>query len=97
MTNCNKTENGKMASRQVHELKTLLEYFELVRTGVKNFEVRKNDRDFKVGDLLILQEYDGSKYTGRDQRRKICYILDNKDFCKEGYVILGFDLYYNML
>lgn len=97
MTNCNKTENGKMALREVHKLKALPEYFELVRIGVKNFEVRKNDRDFKVGDLLILQEWDGSKYTGRDQRRKICYILDNKDYCKEGYVILGFDLYYNML
>lgn len=26
--------------------------------GVKRFEVRKNDRDFKVGDILVLQEYD---------------------------------------
>ena len=76
---------------KTHELKTLPEYFELVRTEVKNFEVRKNDRDFKVGDLLILKEWDG-EYTGRDQRRKISYILDNNDYCKEGYVILGFEI-----
>lgn len=37
----------------IHELKTLPEYFELVRKGIKNFEVRKNDRDFKVGDMLF--------------------------------------------
>ncbi len=81
---------------KTHELKTLPEYFELVRTEVKNFEVRKNDRDFKVGDLLILKEWNG-EYTGRDQRRKIGYVLDNNDYCKEGYVILGFDLFYNIL
>lgn len=75
---------------KIHELKTLPEYFELVRKGVTNFDVRKNDRDFKVGDMLILKEWDGNKYTGRDQRRIIGYMLNNNDYCKEGYVILGF-------
>lgn len=45
---------------KIHQLKTLPEYFQLVRDGIKTFEVRKNDRDFKQGDILILQEYDPS-------------------------------------
>lgn len=38
----------------IHELKILPEYFEAVTSGRKQFEIRKNDRDFKVGDQLIL-------------------------------------------
>jgi hypothetical protein len=30
----------------------------MVRDGNKNFELRKNDRDFRADDALILQEYD---------------------------------------
>lgn len=37
----------------VHELKIAPEYFKDVRTGLKKFEIRKNDRDFKVGDRLF--------------------------------------------
>ena len=50
----------------IHELKTLPIYFEEVIEGRKSFEVRKNDRNFKVGDMLALNEYDAEKkeYTG---------------------------------
>lgn len=75
---------------KIHELKILPEYFDLVRMDIKNFEVRKNDRDFKIGDTLELREWNGTEYTGRNQRREIGYILDNPDYCKEGYVIIGF-------
>lgn len=78
----------------IHKLKILPEYYEAVRTSVKTFEVRKNDRDFKVGDTLILREYDveQQEFTGRDVRRKISYILDNQSYLREGYVILAFDM-----
>ena len=40
---------------KIIELKILPEYFEAVKSGKKTFELRKNDRDFCVGDILILR------------------------------------------
>ena len=42
----------------IHELKTLPEYFLDICTRSKNFELRKNDRNYKVGDCLVLKEFD---------------------------------------
>ena len=47
----------------VHELKILPEYFEAVDSLHKQFELRKNDRDYKVGDFLLLKEFEEGTYT----------------------------------
>ncbi|AXU74634.1 TPA: DUF3850 domain-containing protein [Clostridioides difficile] len=73
----------------IHELKILPQYFKEVANGNKNFEVRKNDRGFKKGDLLVLQEFDGEKYTGLETRKEITYVLENSDYLQNGYVVLG--------
>jgi len=74
-----------------HHLKILPKYFGAVENGTKNFEVRFNDRDFEVGDILYLEEFDTSNaYTGLYIRAKIGYVLNDENFLKEGYVILGF-------
>jgi hypothetical protein len=67
--------------RTTHRLKTWPLYFEEVHQGRKTFEVRVNDRDFKEGDLICLQEYlpDNEKYTGRCSWFKAGYILPVKD------------------
>jgi len=41
----------------IHHLKTLPEYFQPVIEGRKPFEIRENDRNFKCGDLVILEEF----------------------------------------
>jgi hypothetical protein len=41
-----------------HALKTWPEQFQAVKAGLKTFELRKNDRDYQVGDKLVLCEYD---------------------------------------
>lgn len=74
-----------------HELKVIPKFFKEVLDGTKNFEVRKKDRPFKVGDLLALNEYniDSKLYSGQSCLVYIDYILDDPEYCKEGYVILG--------
>ena len=61
-----------------HELKSWPDYFEPLLDGSKPFEVRINDRHFKVGDILKLREYDDRKgsYTGRELRKKVTYVLE---------------------
>ncbi|EAC7181146.1 DUF3850 domain-containing protein [Listeria monocytogenes] len=71
----------------VHKLKILPEFFEKKRTLVKAFEIRKNDRNFKVGDTLVLQEFDNGEYTGREYWEDVVYITDYLQ--KEGIVVMG--------
>lgn len=75
----------------VHQLKILPQYFQAVWSGIKTFELRKDDRDYQVGDILALREWDGEKYTGSAIRVKVTYILQNaeKYGLKDGYVIMG--------
>lgn len=42
---------------KIHELKTWPQYFHAIKEGIKTFEVRKADRDFNVGDILLLREF----------------------------------------
>ena len=44
-------------SNKTHELKVWSEFYDKISSKSKQFEVRKNDRDFKVGDTLILREF----------------------------------------
>lgn len=79
---------------KIHELKTLNPFFQAVKRELKTFEVRFNDRDFKVNDLVILREYDPDrlrKYTDNSILIKITYLLDDPKYCKEGYIIFGFE------
>ena len=72
-----------------HKLKILPEYFSAIERGEKTFEVRFNDRDYQVNDILVLQEHENKQYTGREITAEVTYILDNPRFCKEGYVIMA--------
>ena len=65
-----------------HELKVWPVFFEAMIKGDKRFEVRKNDRNFRVGDLLALSEWDPETkdYTGRSIVRRIRYILPGGQF-----------------
>lgn len=49
----------------VHELKTDPKVFDDVLSGNKKFEIRFNDRGYKVGDELHLRK---TKYTGEQMK-----------------------------
>jgi hypothetical protein len=77
---------------KTHELKSWPEFFEPIFKEEKSFEVRKNDRDFKIGDRIMLKEYDPEigSYTGRYCFRTITYILSENPFIDlKDYVILS--------
>lgn len=68
---------------RTHELKTLPEPFTAVLEGRKRYEIRVNDRDFKVGDELHLAEWDPGPlkfptrpqgYTGRECTVRVTYM-----------------------
>ena len=89
VTEWNETER-LLELTATHELKILPRYFSEVVGRVKNFEVRKNDRNYAVGDTLLLGEWDGTAFTGRRLLRRVGYILSDPEYVKEGYVVLGF-------
>jgi hypothetical protein len=71
-----------------HELKTWPQYFQCLLSGQKTFEVRKDDRGYQSGDLLVLCEFDPNDckhhltectltcqaYSGREMRFRIGFI-----------------------
>jgi hypothetical protein len=73
-----------------HHLKTWPVYFQAVVTGEKTFEIRKDDRDFKVGDILMLHEWDPEtkEYTGRSTRKRVTYIAHG-GLVPEGMVVMS--------
>lgn len=74
-----------------HRLKTLPEFFEAVTEGRKRFEIRKDDRNFKVDDTLVLKEWNGQQYTGRKRTVHVSHIFrDAEKFgLQKGFVILS--------
>lgn len=77
-----------------HTLKTHIEYYEKVVSGEKPWELRFNDRNFEIGDQLILQEFDPKteEFTGRSTSRIVEYILKYAPHfgLMQGYCIMSF-------
>ena len=61
--------------RVIHELKIWPEFYQAIIDDIKRFEIRRNDRNFQVGDVLRLREWKDGKYTGRTTLYLVEYIL----------------------
>ena len=76
-----------------HDLKCWPVFFAAVLDGSKPFEVRRDDRGYKVGDVLHLMEWDEpgcvGDFTGNECRRTVTYCLRGEPFVPEGYVVMG--------
>lgn len=79
---------------KLHELKIKHKYLFQVNSGRKTFELRKNDRDYQVGDLIHFIDLKDEKPSVLDQiidtdaLYKITYVLKDvpeygldKDYC----------------
>lgn len=64
----------------IHAVKCLPEYFAPLNSGAKTFEVRKNDRPYRVGDYLAVNEFVpfNYKFKSDDQYQQYA-IKDHKD------------------
>jgi len=83
------------------ELKIHPEYFEAISNGDKTFHLCRADREYKVGDTLVLAEYDPEpikypypalKYSGREIKATVTYIQEvfiEVDFLPARYHILA--------
>ena len=70
-----------MSAPRIHTLKIWPPFLELIAAGKKRFELRRNDRDYREGDVLDLVEFDPKigGYTGRRLRVQVTYILRIRD------------------
>lgn len=77
---------------KVHQIRLASMYFDDVQCGKKRFELRKNDREYKVGDKLIMMEFANGKHTGREVEADVIYMLEDYSGIEEGYCILGIEV-----
>jgi Domain of unknown function (DUF3850) len=60
----------------LHRLKCWPQSFAPLLANTKTFDLRRNDRDYQVGDVLLLQEWDRDRgYSGREVKRRVGYVL----------------------
>ena len=79
------SEGGK----KIHQIRLSPKYFDDVESGRKSFELQKNDRGYKVGDVLELLEFKDGRHTGRAMGAEVTYFLDGFAGLEDGYCILG--------
>ena len=67
----------------MHELKSWPEFFEAILNGRRTHELRRNDRGFKVGDLVLLREYNRytDTFTGRTCKVEVTSITSTEEPC----------------
>lgn len=79
-----------------HRMKCWPAYFQLLKVEVKTFEVReKKNRDFQIGDLLQLEEWDPrtGRYSGEMITMEITFILEGGQFgINQAFVVMSVKL-----
>lgn len=76
-----------------HRLKCWPYFFNQIVAGEKTHELRRTDRDFSVGDRLVLEEYEpvNGAYTGRTATVEVTCITSSEQACALSDEALGKD------
>jgi hypothetical protein len=74
-----------------HVVKCWPAQFSALCSGEKTFEYRKNDRDYRAGDTLVVQEWDPGfqRFTGRSASFHVPYVLEDGFGLPDGYCVLS--------
>jgi hypothetical protein len=82
----------------IHHVKSWTPFFEAFMAGQKTHDLRDDDRGYRVGDFLVLQEFHpfGDGYSGRELTMEVTYITGRETPCAfssaalaRGFVILS--------
>lgn len=77
---------------RIHKIRTAVKDFDAICSGKKNFELCRNDKGYKTGDILEMEEFGGGIKTGRGLKAVITYIQENYTGLEEGYCILAIEV-----
>lgn len=83
--------NNEFIRRRIQK-KILPEYFKAVCDREKTFELRKDEDNIQVGDILVLKEWiPDTGYTSKRITREVTYVLRNcpQYGLMDGYCIIG--------
>ena len=75
--------------QKVHQIRLAKPYFDDVANGIKTFELQKNDRGYKKGDILEMMEFADGKNPGRMVKVLVTYILEDYTGIEDGYCIMA--------
>ena len=76
-----------------HSLKIKSEHYINVINGTKTAEIRYNNRNYQVDDILNLNEIDSlGNFTGNNCSVIVTHVLDDNQYLQTGYVMLSFHL-----
>lgn len=85
-------EKALTSNERLHSLRCWPEFYAKLESGEKTFELRKDDRGFRAGDMLLLREWlPGTEvYTGRETLRRVTYLMCGPAFgLLPGYVCMA--------
>jgi len=79
------------AAARTHELKTVQPHYDNVVSGKKTVDVRRDDRGFAEGDILVLREYDAAtaSYSGRSHVVEVTHVLNGFEGLTPGWVAMS--------
>lgn len=78
---------------KLHELKIHPDHFSAITFGFKAYEIRYNDRDYQLGDILFLREFikgpQTETYTGNTMLVRVKHVLTGFEGLEPGFIIMG--------
>lgn len=86
-----KIENQTEGGSRIHKVRKAVKTFDDVCSGRMNFELCRNDRGYKTGDILEMEEWGEGIKTGRALKAGITYILEDYTGLEDGYCILALE------
>lgn len=74
----------------IHDVKSWMHFFQAIKSGAKVHDLRKNDRNYNIGDVMLYREYDfiGGSYTGNTLEAEITYMTDSRTPCAFSSAVL---------